>query len=141
VRGRGIGGDVRVVGTSAEILLEDVGGAVDADTSFGGVTVRGVKGAVRARAQSGAIEISGLAGAALTARHELMTTYGDIEVLWPRGAKLGFLLESSGGSVRSDFPGREREVGSRLTLDAERPSGAALLSVTVQSGDVRLRAE
>ena len=95
----------------------------------------------RARAQSGSIDVSGLSGAALTARHDLQSTYGDVSVAWPRATKIGFRLESSGGSVRSDFGGEERDSGSRLIVESAAPSGTALLTVAVQSGDVRLRKE
>jgi hypothetical protein len=94
------------------------------------------------RIQSGAAVVSGLSGKALSAEHRIATTYGDIEVAWPRGSQPAFHLESSGGSVKSDFPGNQREMGSRLIFDgAAGAAGAGQLSLSAQSGSVRLRAE
>jgi len=105
------------------------------------VTLERVRDAVSVRIQSGTASISGFSGKALSAEHRIDTTYGDIDVVWPRGAQPAFHLESSGGSVKSDFAGSEREVGSRLMLDGASGTGSGRLSLSAQSGSVRLRAE
>ena len=137
-----VGGSLRVTGSSSEVAASDIGGPIDVETSFGGVTLQRVRDAVTVRIQSGAASVSGLSGKALTAQHRIETTYGDIDVAWPRGAQPTFHLESAGGSVKSDFPGSEREMGSRLMLDsAGGTGGAGQLSLAAQSGSVSLRAE
>jgi DUF4097 and DUF4098 domain-containing protein YvlB len=142
VRASQVGGALRVTGSSSEVSAQDIGGPIDVETSYGGVALSRVRDAVTIRIQSGTASLSGLSGKALTAEHRIETTYGDIEVAWPRGSQPRFHLESSGGSVKSDFAGNEREVGSRLILDgAAGAAGSGQLSLAAQSGSVRLRAE
>jgi len=142
VRASAIAGPLKVSGSSSEVAAEDVAGSVDVETTYGGVSLRRVSGAVTLRLQSGSATVNELRGAALRASHRISTTYGDIDFGWPRASALGFHLESTDSSVRSDFPGQPQEVGSRRILEGTAgAAGGAQVSLTAQSGGVRLRAE
>lgn len=133
-------GDVIVDSSSASVTLEQIGGAVDAETSYDGVVVRGAGGAVRVRNQSGRIAVEGLSGAALTASHELTTSYANIDLSWPRGTTLGVEAECTYGSIRSDFPGstERRNSGERLSIVA---GAGATARISTRSGSINLRAQ
>ena len=109
------------------------------DEQYGDVTVRGAREAMKLRAQSGTIEVSRVSGKALDATHSFEAAYGDVSLAWPRSAAPRYRIESTGGSVRSDFPGTADEFGSRTTISSR--DGRGDLVAISQSGSVRLKME
>jgi len=127
--------------TSTGVQAKQIAGAVGVETTYAGVSVIGAGGAVSIRNENGAISVKGLSGEALTAKHDLETTYADIDFRWPEGRGLAYHLESSYGHLDCDFPGTLEERGSRYTLDGSTGEGGASVSLMSKSGSVRLRSE
>ena len=141
VRASGVQGDLSVNASGTGVQAKQIAGAVAVETTYAGVTVIGAGGAVTIRNENGAISVKGLSGEALTARHDLETTYADIDFRWPEGRGLAYRLESSYGHLDCDFPGTLKERGSRYTLDGSTGDGGASVSLASKSGSVRLRSE
>jgi len=141
IRVRDIGGTLDVSASSAGVDAQSIGGGADISTSYAGVTLEGVGGTVEVRNQSGRVEVGGLTGKALTAQHRVETSYADVEFAWPGIASMTFDLESSYGSINSDFPAVSRERGSRSYAEGTvgQDSGSAALTVSVRNGSVNLR--
>jgi DUF4097 and DUF4098 domain-containing protein YvlB len=141
VRASGVEGDLSVNASSTGVQAKQIAGAVGVETTYAGVSVIGAGGAVNVRNENGAISVKGLSGEALTAKHDLETTYADIDFRWPEGRGLAYRLESSYGHLDCDFPGTLEERGSRYTLDGSTGEGGASVSLMSKSGSVRLKSE
>jgi len=142
IRVRDIGGTLDVSASSAGVDAQNIGGGVEISTSYAGVIVEGVGGAVDIRNQSGRVEVSDLTGKALTAQHRVETSYADVDFAWPGTAPMAFDLESSYGSINSDFPAVSRERGSRSYAEGavgQDSANSAALTVSVRNGSVNLR--
>jgi hypothetical protein len=141
VRARGVAGGLSVAGASTEVRAEDVGGPISVETTYGGVELRGVRDAVSVRAQSGSVRVAGFSGRALAAAHELASSYGDVEISWPRQAPVAARLEAADGAIESELPGRTREVGSGRVFETAAVAGAASLRVSARGGSIVLELE
>jgi DUF4097 and DUF4098 domain-containing protein YvlB len=141
VRASRVEGALSVNSSGTGVQAKQIAGAVDVETTYAGVAVVGAGGAVTVRNENGAIRVKGLFGEALTATHNLETTYADVDFRWPEGSGLAYRLESSYGHLECDFPGTLEDRGSRLTLDGSTGDSAASVSLKSKSGSVRLRGE
>jgi DNA-binding transcriptional LysR family regulator len=90
-------------------------------------------------AQSGAVELSGFTAKGLAARHSVEASYGDILVRLPKGADVGFHLESPEGSVSTDLAGTVRSAGSRRLVDRPTPAGGGELRLIATTGGVTVQ--
>jgi hypothetical protein len=70
------------------------------------------------------------------------TSYADVDFVWPGIAAMAFDLESSYGSIVSDFPAVSRERGSRSYVEGrvgQESSNSAALTISARNGSVNLR--
>jgi len=141
VRAADVRGALNVKASSTGVQAKRIAGAVDVETSYAGVTVVGAGGAVAVRNENGAINVKGLSGEALTARHDMETTYADIDFRWPENQGLSYRLKTSYGQIDCEFPGTLEDLGSRYTLEGSTGEGGASVRLVTKSGSVKLRGE
>ena len=141
VRASDVDGALKVGGSSTAVEAARIAGAVTIQTSYAGVGIQGAGGAVMVRNQSGAVTVSGLTGGALTAKHDVRTSYADVRFEWPAAKGLTFSLESTYGSVKSDLPGRLSESGSRTRFEGANGDGRASATILADNGSVTLRSQ
>ncbi len=142
IRVRSVGGTLDVAASSASVDAQQIGGGAEVSTSYAGVVLEGVGGAVEVRNQSGRVEVRGLTGKALTAQHRIETSYADVDFVWPDTSAMAFDLESTYGSIASDFPAVSRERGSRTYAEGsvgQETGSQAALTISARNGSVHLR--
>ena len=144
VRVREVSGNLNVSATSSGVRAEDIGGGAEVTTSYAGVELIGVGGPVDIRNQSGRVEVRGLSGSALAGQSRVETSYGDVDFSWPGGAgAMSFTLESTYGSIHSDFAAVSRKRGSRETAEGQagggREDSVATVTISARSGSIFLR--
>jgi DUF4097 and DUF4098 domain-containing protein YvlB len=110
------------------VAVKEIRGSVEISNPSGGVILEAVDGDATIRSSYEAIRVE--------------TSYADVDFVWPGIAAMAFDLESSYGSIVSDFPAVSRERGSRSYVEGrvgQESSNSAALTISARNGSVNLR--
>jgi DUF4097 and DUF4098 domain-containing protein YvlB len=130
--------DLAAETTNGDITITDIGGAVTAETTNGDVTIRSARGPVRAETVNGAIGVE-VAPAAPAADLALETVNGSVTVWVASGFQGTIDMETTHGTVHTDFPVTVQGRFDPRHVRARIGSGGGRISLATVNGDLSLR--
>ncbi|TAJ21309.1 MAG: hypothetical protein EPO68_04950 [Planctomycetota bacterium] len=96
-------GEFALSTSSGAIRASAIRGSVDAESSYGGVSVEGVLDGAKARSSSGHVSVHAVPGSKLTGTWELRSGYGKVDAALPSDFAFDLDAETNYGSVTCDF--------------------------------------
>jgi DUF4097 and DUF4098 domain-containing protein YvlB len=132
--------EFKVQTTNGTISMDGGSGLLELETSFGSIEARNIEAAVlQLTSSNGSIRFNGSLDP--DAAHSVTTSFGDIELELPEGSAFDLRLETSFGSIDSEFrlstssssssPGDNR-------LEGAMNGGGPLIQIETSNGDIRL---
>jgi DUF4097 and DUF4098 domain-containing protein YvlB len=135
IDGRNLDGPLDADTSGGSIELERVTGDIRASSSGGGISIREAGGLVHAETSGGGIEASFARGNSRGG--SLETSGGGIEV--SLDPDVGYEIDASGNSVKTDLPVRVVGEISRRSLRGTLGKGGSLLRLRTSGGSVVIR--
>jgi hypothetical protein len=130
VAGGSVSGNVRVIGTTAELRASSVSGDI---------RVEGARAADRLSATTVSGDVTAqLISVSAGTELQFRSVSGDVTVLMPQGTGLDLQMSTVSGALTSEFPIEMRGRFSRRRIQAQINQGGSDLRVSTVSGDVRL---
>ncbi len=132
------GAEVTLRTVNGGILLDGLGGRIEAETTNGGITARDIAGPISASTTNGGVEVelTRLADAGVT----LSCTNGGIKLRLPADSKATVSARVTNGGVTTEGLQLENSEQSRRRLEGRLNGGGAPIRLEGTNGGIRLAA-
>jgi hypothetical protein len=140
VKGRDLGGVLKVHTEDGALDFRDVKGTADLDTGDGGIQVSGVLAAVRAQTNDGAVTVRAEPGSTATEAWDIRTGDGGVSIDVPETLGADLDARTSDGSVRVDGLSVTGSVeAERQSIRGKLGAGGQMMRIRTGSGTITIR--